>query len=145
MPKARVSKPLVVALLAVLALAACEPKDVISARAADSTITIGLCDSQLTNVIQFSADSEVIWRATTPAEPAPITGELVYGVLPAGYEHEVGPEPLDLDGFEQLRVELLLERDGDLAARYGGFFDAAELVSGDWIDQDGRHLQGACE
>ena len=66
----------------------------------------------------------MIWRATTPAEPAPITGELEYGVLPTGYEHETGPDPLDLDGFEQLRVELLLERDGDLVARYGGFFDA---------------------
>ena len=127
-----------------LALTACEPKDSISARLTDGTLTVGLCDSQLTNVIQFSADEEVIWRATTPAEPAPITGELEYGVLPFGYDHDVGPDPFELDGLGQVRVELLLERDDDLVARYGGFFDGDELAAGDWVDQDGRHGDTAC-
>lgn len=107
-------------------------------------LTVALCDPERSNVIQFTADDELIWRATSGAEPDFLTGRLEYGRLPDGYTNEVGPLPLPIDELDRLRVELLLERDGDLIGRYGGFFDGEALRSGDWVDEDGRRGQEPC-
>jgi hypothetical protein len=131
-------------LVAALVLTGCTPKDELSVQVHDGALTVALCDPEQSNVIQFTADDEVIWRAVSQNEPAFLTGELLYGVLPDGYANEIGPLPLPLEGLDRLRVELLLEREGDLVGRYGGFFDGDALRSGDWVDEDGRRTAEAC-
>ena len=132
------------AALAAIALTGCTPKDELSARLLDDALTVALCDPEQSNVIQFTADDEVIWRAVSDADPAFLTGELGYGELPDGYTNELGPRPLPIDSLDRLRVELLLERDGDLVGRYGAFFEGDALRAGDWVDEDGRRSTEAC-
>jgi hypothetical protein len=55
-----------------------------------------------------------------------------------------GELTIALCDLDRLRVELLLERDGELAGRYGAFFDGEALRAGDWVDEDGRRSTEAC-